>query len=60
MTYNIVTFDREHYIQLKFFGDWPEGAGDEIISDLFGAIVASGHKRAMLDFREAGEMDSSP
>ena len=58
MAHSIEAIDRGDYVYVKFFGDWPQGQGPQILGDIFAAIVTSGHWNALVDYREAGNMDS--
>ena len=58
MEHRIETIDRKGYVQVRFIGYWPKGHGDRIAGEIFAAVVASGHRRALLDSREAGRMDA--
>jgi hypothetical protein len=58
MAYSIETIDRENYVHIRFFGEWPKGEGNQILGDIFAAIVTSGHRKTLVDYRESGNMDS--
>lgn len=58
MTYQIEAVDKDRYVQITFHGDWPEGEGNRILDDMFASVASSGHTRALVDYREAGIMES--
>ena len=58
MTHWIDIEDRGTYVCVCFFGDWLKGEGESILDEIFSAIVASGHTKALVDYRKAGAMQS--
>jgi len=58
MAYRIETTQRSTHIYVQFFGDWLEGEGETILGEVFAAVAASGHTRALVDYTAAGRMES--
>jgi hypothetical protein len=58
LEYKLEVFDKEGYVYIKFLGDWFKGHGDQILGEILELVLASQHKRAIVDYSESGHMDS--
>ena len=58
LEYKIEVFDKEGYVYINFLGDWLKGQGDQILGEILELVLASQHKRAIVDYSESGRMDS--
>jgi hypothetical protein len=58
MAHRIETVQRSTHVCVQFSGDWLHGEGETILGEIFAAVIASGHSKALVDCREAGTMES--